>query len=199
MDPFAGLPSSVKSNKERQAYVDLDSFAKVLAKAPNARWRALLVLARIGAFRIPSEAQGLKWDHIAWEAKRISIVGSSKTEHHAKRQIRIVPLLPAIEKELLALFAEAPDGAEYVFPDIDGTSNLRTTLEKIITRAGVKQWPKLWQNLRASGCTDFARSLPPTLQRLSVATRSKSPRSTIGLLPIPTWIPRCERCPQYPK
>ncbi len=32
--------------------------------------------------------------------------------------------------------------------------------EKIITRAGVKQWPKLWQNLRASGCTDFARSLP---------------------------------------
>jgi hypothetical protein len=25
-----------------------------------------------GAVRIPSEAQGLKWDHIAWEAKRIS-------------------------------------------------------------------------------------------------------------------------------
>ncbi len=58
MDPFAGLPSSVKSNKERQAYVDLDTFAKVLEKAPNARWRALLVLARLGAFRIPSEAQG---------------------------------------------------------------------------------------------------------------------------------------------
>lgn len=24
----------------------------------------------------------------------------------------------------------------------------------------MKQWPKLWQNLRASGATDFARSLP---------------------------------------
>ncbi len=24
----------------------------------------------------------------------------------------------------------------------------------------MKQWPKLWQNLRASGATDFVRSLP---------------------------------------
>ncbi len=27
-------------------------------------------------------------------------------------------------------------------------TNLRSTLEKIIKRAGVQQWPKLWQNLR---------------------------------------------------
>ena len=39
-------------------------------------------------------------------------------------------------------------------------SNLRTSLEKILRRAGVKQWPKLWKNLRASGATDFAQSLP---------------------------------------
>jgi integrase len=158
-NPFAGMASSVRSNKERQEYVDLTTFNQVLAKAPNARWRALLVLARLGAFRIPSEAQGLKWDHVAWDAKRISVVDSSKTEHHAKRAIRIVPMLPAIEKELLAWFAEAPDG-DYVFPGIHGDTNLRTQLEKIITRAGLKQWPKLWQNLRASGCTDFARTLP---------------------------------------
>ncbi len=158
-NPFEGMASSVRSNKERQAYVDLTTFNKVLAKAPNARWRALLVLARLGAFRIPSEAQGLKWDHIAWEAKRISIVDSSKTEHHAKRAVRIVPMLPSIEAELLAWFNEAPEG-EFVFPEINGDTNLRTQLEKIINRAGVKQWPKLWQNLRASGCTDFARTLP---------------------------------------
>ena len=158
-NPFAGMASSVRSNKERQFYVDLETFNKVLAKAPNARWRALLVLARLGAFRIPSEAQGLKWDHIAWDAKRFSVVDSSKTEHHAKRAVRVIPLLPAIEVELLAWFAEAPDG-DYVFPDLTGDTNLRTQLEKIIARAGVKQWPKLWQNLRASGATDFARSLP---------------------------------------
>jgi len=154
------MVARVGSNKERQEYVDLEVFAKVLDKAPNARWRSLLVLARLGALRIPSEAQGLRWDHIAWDAKRISIVSSSKTEHHAKRAVRIVPLLPVIEKELLALHLEAEDGAELVFPDVSGSKNLRTTLKKIIAQAGVKQWPKLWQNLRASGATDFARSLP---------------------------------------
>lgn len=159
-NPFAGLTATVRSNRERQEYVDLEVFGKVLDKAPNARWRSLLVLARLGALRIPSEAQGLRWDHIAWDAKRISIVSSSKTEHHARRAVRILPLLPQIEKELLALHLEAEDGAELVFPDVRADSNLRTTLEKIIARAGVKQWPKLWQNLRASGATDFARSLP---------------------------------------
>jgi len=92
--------------------------------------------------------------------KRVSIISSSKTEHHAKRAVRILPLLPQIEKELLSLHLEAEEGAELVFPDVRADSNLRTTLEKIIARAGVKQWPKLWKNLRASGATDFARSLP---------------------------------------
>ena len=50
---------------------------------------------------------------------------------------------------------------------IEGTAtakNYRVTcreaFHKLIKKAGVKQWPKLWQNLRASGCTDFARDLP---------------------------------------
>jgi hypothetical protein len=65
-----------------------------------------------------------------------------------------------METELLKLHLEAEDGAEYVFPDLRADSNLRTTLEKIIRKAGVRQWPKLWHNLRASGATDFARTLP---------------------------------------
>ena len=159
-NPFAGMSTSVRSNKERKHYVDLEAFAKVLEKAPNATWRSLLVLARLAAFRIPSEAEGLKWEHIAWEAKRISIVGSSKTEHHAKRQVRIVPLFPEIERELLKLHIEAKEKAEYVFPELRANTNLRTTLEKIIQISGVKPWPKLWQNLRSSAATDFARSVP---------------------------------------
>ncbi len=60
---------------------------------------------------------------------------SAKTEHHKNRAVRIVPLHPSIEKELLKLHAEAQEGAEYVFPDIDGDTNLRTTFLKIIARA----------------------------------------------------------------
>jgi integrase len=159
-NPFSGLSASVRSNKERQSYIELEVFGKALEFAPNARWRALLILARLGALRVPSEATALRWEDISWESKRISIIGSSKTEHHAKRAIRIVPLLPSIEKELLRLFVEVEDGGEFVFPGLRADSNLRQGLLRILKRAGIKVWPKLWQNLRASGATDFARSLP---------------------------------------
>jgi len=159
-NPFEGLSTAVRSNEERKVYVDLKEFSKVLAKAPNARWKSLLVLARIGAFRIPSEAQGLKWDHISFDQKRIFVVNSSKTEHHKNRKLRVVPLFPEIEKELLKLHLEAKPKEEYVFPNLRADSNLRTTLEKIILRAGVTPWPKLWQNLRSSAATDLARSIP---------------------------------------
>jgi len=159
-NPFEGLPSSVRSNPERKVYIDVDTFNKVLAHAPNARWRALLVLARFGCLRVPSEIVNLKWDHIAWDAKRFSVVDSPKTAKHAKRAVRMVPLFPAIDAALTALQLEARDGAEFVFEGIRAETNLRTAFEKIIHRAGVAQWPKLWQNLRASGATDLARSLP---------------------------------------
>ncbi len=159
-NPFRGLSTTVRSNKERKHYIELDTFSKILKKAPNARWKVLLVLSRLGAVRVPSEIARLKWEHVNFESKRIFIVDSSKTEHYAKRAIRVIPLLPQMEAELLKLHLEAEDGAEYVFPEIRPDSNLRTELERIIRRAGVKQWPKLWHNLRASGATDFARSLP---------------------------------------
>ena len=170
-NPFAGMSTTVKANKEREHYIPLDVFDKVMAHLSTAgqrptAWqayrRALFVLARIGAFRIPSEAQGLKWEHIAWEADppTVSVVMSSKTEHHENRAVRRVPLLPEIETALMDLWAHAEEGAEYVFPGISGDTNLRTGLERILCAAGVEQWPKLWQNLRSSGATDFASEYP---------------------------------------
>jgi hypothetical protein len=110
--------------------------------------------------QLGSEAQGLKWEHISFEQRRIFVVNSSKTEHHKNRKLRVVPLFPDVERELLKLHCEATPGEEYVFPDLRGDSNLRTTLEKIVLRAGVKPWPKLWQNLRASAATDLAKTVP---------------------------------------
>lgn len=80
--------------------------------------------------------------------------------HELSGSLRVVPLFPDVERELLKLHCEATPGEEYVFPDLRGDSNLRTTLEKIVLRAGVKPWPKLWQNLRASAATDLAKTVP---------------------------------------
>lgn len=42
----------------------------------------------------------------------------------------------------------------------DSESNLRTTFLKIIKRAGLKPWPKLFQNLRASRQTELQEIYP---------------------------------------
>jgi len=41
-----------------------------------------------------------------------------------------------------------------------GSTNLRTQLERIIRRAGVEQWPRLFQNLRASRETELTQHHP---------------------------------------
>lgn len=158
-NPFEGIPANVRANPARSHYVDHATFADVLRCAPNARWRALLVLARYGGLRIPSEVAEMRWIDIAWDANRIT-VRSPKTAHIEGKSTRVVPLFPEVRTELTNLLLAAEDGAEFVFPSINNDSNLRTTLEKIIARAGRQQWPRLWQNLRASAATDLARNLP---------------------------------------
>jgi hypothetical protein len=39
-------------------------------------------------------------------------------------------------------------------------ANLRTTLEKVVRRAGLEPWPRLWHSMRASCETDLARQFP---------------------------------------
>jgi hypothetical protein len=55
----------------------------------------------------------------------------------------------------------AEPGAALVVPMVWSTSlNLRTELERIITRAGHEKWPRLFQNLRASCETDWVEKYP---------------------------------------
>jgi hypothetical protein len=71
---------------------------------------------------------------------------------------------------LEAAFDAAEEGAVFDFPDeyrrrAQGprgwaNANLRTTLGKIIRRAGVDPWPWLWHSLRVSFESDLARSFP---------------------------------------
>ena len=53
-----------------------------------------------------------------------------------------------------------PLDSDYVITRYRGNANLRTQLQKIIKRAGVTPWPKLWQNLRASRATELAGVFP---------------------------------------
>src|SRR5262249_11055588 len=99
----------------------------------------------------------LRWEDVEWSAGRFR-VRSPKTEHHEGGAERWVPLFP----ELLPYLRDAfdPESVYVISRYRDPQANLRTQLLRIIEKAGVKPWPKLFHNLRPSRETELARRFP---------------------------------------
>ncbi len=166
--PFADV--SIKASMpNRERFITHGETAKLLEACPNHHWRAIVALARYGGLRCPSEVLSLRWQDIDWAAGRI-VVTSPKTEHHAGKENRTIPLFPELRTILGEAFDLADDGAEYVVDAAMRASaqgkagwrncNLRTTFGKIIKRAGLTLWPRLFHNLRSSRQTELAESFP---------------------------------------
>ena len=159
-NPFADLKGGVLAVPERFFFITREMAQKVLDTCPDAQWRLLFSLSRYGGLRCPSEHLGLKWSDIDWDKGRM-LVHSPKTEHHVGGESRWVPLFPEILPYLREVFELAPPGSEYVITRYrDSNSNLRTQLQRIIQRAGLKAWPKLFQNLRSTRETELAEHWP---------------------------------------
>lgn len=85
-----------------------------------------------------------------------------KTEHHAGGESRIVPLFPELLPDLERAWDEAEPGTEFVVARYrDANVNLRTQFLRVIRRAGLKPWPRLFHNLRASRQTELTARFPP--------------------------------------
>ena len=81
-----------------------------------------------------------------------------------------MPLFAELRPILTEAFDRAPDGAVYV---VDGNHrkaantpsgwrncNLRTQFERIVKRAGLQPWPRLFHSMRASRETELAKDYP---------------------------------------
>jgi len=169
-NPFDGVSAPAAGTRDRQRFITREETSRLLEACPNATWRTILALARFGGLRTPSETLSLKWTDIDWEASRI-VVTSPKTEHHPGRGSRTIPLFPELRAVLAEAFELAPDGVEYVVdekyrqacigkPGVWMNANLRTTMTKIIRRAGLEPWPRLFHNLRASRETELVEKYP---------------------------------------
>ncbi len=102
----------------------------------------------------------LKWEDIDWERSRFT-VRSSKTEHHVGGGIRQVPIFPELYPHIRDCFEQAKEGQIFVISRYrDPSVNLRTQLCRIIKRAGLEAWPKLFQNLRSTRETELAEQYP---------------------------------------
>jgi integrase len=166
-NPFNGVKTSTYGNPKRQVYVSVETIQAVLDACPTAEWRLIVALARFGGLRTPSEHLRLTLGDIHWDRDRFT-VHSEKTEHIEGKDVRHVPIFPELKPYLEDAFAMAQPGQVHLITRNrcdDGAkdgkkANWRTTFLKIIARAGVKPWVKLFQNLRSSCQTDLANRFP---------------------------------------
>jgi integrase len=161
------------SAPDKMHFVTTADTIKLLAAVPLGQaggdWRTIIALARWGGMRSPSEVLSLKLADIDWEHGRIHVT-SPKTEHHPGKGMRVMPLFPELREFLLAASEAAPAGAVFVVnerfrrsttgPQGWRNSNLRTTFEKIVKRAGLTPWPRLFHNLRSSRQTELQEIYP---------------------------------------
>ncbi len=168
-NPFEGVKAAATGTQDRQRFVSRDEITRVLDACPDHHWRTIVALARFGGLRTPSETLSVRWQDIDWDAGRI-VVTSPKTEHHAGKATRTIPLFAELRPYLDEAWERAPEGAVFV---VDprfrrsankatgwANTNLRTTFLKIIQRAGLEPWPRLFHNLRASRETELVESYP---------------------------------------
>ena len=168
-NPFDGQRVAVRGNPARMAFVGRDDAARVLAACPDDEWRLLFALARFGGLRCPSELGPLTWadvhppDPAAADARGRAgwiRVTSPKTAHHPGGAERAIPLFPELRPHLDAVRALRLDPERLVPRFADGKSNPHTQMTRIVRRAGLEPWPKLFQNLRSTRQTELAREHP---------------------------------------
>ena len=158
-NPFDGLAAEVKANPERFYFIKVGDAQKVLDACPDSQWRLIFALCRYGGLRCPSEVLSLRWTDVNWE-KNLVRVPSPKTEHHAGGASRMIPLFPELLPYLRESF-DAEPGTEFVISKYrDTNTNLRSQLQRIILKAGLEAWPKLFQNLRSTRETELAEKFP---------------------------------------
>lgn len=166
--PFAEVGIQASMDPNRQQFIGCEDTSKLLEKAPDATWRTIIALARYGGLRCPSEVLSLRWQDIDWEAGRMRVI-SPKTEHHPGKGSRLMPIFPELRPYLDEAYELAPVGAVYVVERYREASmgpkgwrncNLRTQFERIIRKAGLEPWPRLFHNLRASRETELVEEFP---------------------------------------
>jgi len=167
-NPFCKVKTQRNTMKVNE-FVPREVVDKLMKKADPV-WRVILGLSRYGGLRTPSETLSIRWDDIDWEMNRMSIP-EPKVAHHQGRGIRSCPIFPELRTILDEAFEIFGEESEYVvaMPGYRAAantemgwknSNLRTAFMRLLRRAGVPAWPRLFHSMRASRQTELQREFP---------------------------------------
>jgi integrase len=151
-NPFLGEASTTQENRKRDFYVTPGIAKRILVACPTTEWRLMFSLWRFAGLR-KTEIYQLKWSGVLWDAGKM-LVPSPKTMHHEGREERYVPI-GDIYPILREAFEQPGQGDQIITQYSRSNSNLDKPMKKILADAGIKPWPKLFQNMRASCETDW--------------------------------------------
>jgi hypothetical protein len=144
-DPFATIYRGERTNEVRQYYVDRSTINKVLSACVDDYERLVVVLARYGGLRIPSEIRKLRFGDFTDMLIKI--------HKETKTGARDVPLFREV-REVFNRLSGQPDDLIFsglLLKDWGPWTMLANTIE----RASLTRWPKLFVNLRSSCITDL--------------------------------------------
>jgi integrase len=158
--PFAKIKAGSQKNPQRLRFISRAIIDKAIEYASDIEWKVIIAFARYGGVRVPSEILALRWNDVLWDQSKI-LIRASKTEHHVGKESRLIPLFPELKSHLLKAFAQAEEGAVHVITRYRNLSvNLRTQFLRILNKAEIEPWPKLFQNLRSSRQTELTETWP---------------------------------------
>ena len=167
-NPFCEVKIPTANVAARQRFIDREMVRKLLDLA-TPTWRTIIALARFGGLRCPSEVLSLEWRHLDWERGRLT-VPSPKTDRYDGKESRTIPLFPELRTYLEEALELAEPGQTHVVggnhlakamrPTGWKSCNLRTSFAKLIKRAGLEPWPRLFHNLRSSRETELLERFP---------------------------------------
>jgi hypothetical protein len=157
-NPFAELKSAARGNPDKFHFVSTEESLRIMDTCPSIEWRLIFSLASWGG-----NPRSKRTGPTEMGGRRLGAGTDShyEPEDRTSRRRRIPPdsYLPQVLLHLEAAFDAAPEGAELLFSRRSGV-NLRTGLLRILGRAGVTPWPKLFVNLRATRATELRAQFP---------------------------------------
>ena len=166
-NPFQSIKAGSQKNRTRQFYVSLRETAQILEACAYTNngdeWAVMCALARFQGMRVPSEPRALRWSDVDFKKKEIHIT-AQKTKN--KRTMPLFDETAAIlerlrdEQKRAGTFNDSP----FVLRRVRMVTNPGTTFKKIVHRAGVDDYPKPFQNLRASAATDVNKKFGATAE-----------------------------------
>jgi integrase len=165
-NPFADMKNIgvAPSDPTRQFFLSEADSLKILDECPTLEWKLIFALARWQALRTPSEHLRLRWSDLDLE-NRTMVIHQPKMETRGKptRTMRIFEPVLSLLVELRDIVQpgfDCPLSASVLTAGKGDAVNWRQTFKKIVKRAGVEPWPKLFQALRATRETELAAVLP---------------------------------------